>query len=236
MHLSIVIPAFNEEPRIGDTLRLANAYLSKQGYDAEIIVVDDGSTDRTAFVVQTLYPDVRVISYAQNRGKGYAVKTGMLAAAGDYRIFMDADGSTPISDIELFWPRFDDGADIVIGSRSLPQSQVIVRQHPFRENMGRMFNVLVKLLLIPGFIDTQCGFKGFTARSAQVVLSRQRLDGFSFDTELLYIAQRHGLRIDEVPVLWCNSPHSRVRMFADSARMFWDLFRIRVNGMAGKYR
>jgi dolichyl-phosphate beta-glucosyltransferase len=236
VHLSIVIPAYNEENRIGDTLRLAEAYLSKQGYDSEIIVVDDGSTDRTAALVQTLCPEVRVIAYERNRGKGYAVKTGMLAALGDYRVFMDADGSTPISDLDLLWPQFDAGADIVIGSRSLPHSRVLVRQHPLRENMGRMFNVLVKLFLMRDFIDTQCGFKGFTAKSAQTVFSRQRLDGFSFDAELLYIAQQHGLRIDEVPVLWCNSPQSRVRMFADSAWMIWDLLRIRVNAMAGRYR
>ncbi len=236
MHLSIIIPAYNEERRIGDTLRLTQEYLAKQSYEAEIIVVDDGSADRTAALVQTLCPEARVIDYGGNRGKGYAVKKGMLAATGEYRIFMDADGSTPIADLELVWPQFEAGADIVIGSRSLPDSRVQVRQHPLRQNMGRIFNRFVKLFLMRDFIDTQCGFKAFTARSADIVFPRQRLDGFSFDAELLYIAQRHGLRIDEVPVLWCNSPHSSVRMFKDSAAMFLDLLRIRVNGMAGRYR
>jgi dolichyl-phosphate beta-glucosyltransferase len=236
VRLSIVIPAYNEEKRIGLTLWQIDSYLAKQPYDSEIIVVDDGSADYTADYVCSGFPNVRVIAYGRNRGKGYAVKTGMLAASGDYRLFCDADGSTPITDLDLFWPHFDAGADIVIGSRSLPESCVIVRQHPIRENMGRIFNLFVKLLVVGDYIDTQCGFKGFTAKSAELLFARQRLERFSFDAEILYIARKHGLRVAEVPVQWCNSPHSRVGMVADPARMFWDLIHIRLHDLAGRYR
>lgn len=236
IRLSLVIPAYNEEQRIGDTLRLAQAYLSRQAYQSEIIVVDDGSQDRTAVLVQTVFPDVRVISYERNRGKGYAVKTGMLAATGEYRVFCDADGSTRIEEVGKFWPRFEAGADIVIGSRALPESDIQIRQHYLRESMGRMFNVLVKLLLREQFLDTQCGFKGFTAESARLLFPRQRLDRFTFDAELLYIARKHGLRVEETPVIWCNVPHSRVHLVWDSLRMFADLIRIRLNDFAGKYQ
>lgn len=236
IRLSLVIPAYNEEQRIGDTLRLAQTYLSRQAYPSEIIVVDDGSQDRTAALVQTVFPDVRVVSYQRNRGKGYAVKTGMLAATGEYRVFCDADGSTPIEEIDHLWPRFEGGADIVIGSRSLPESDIRVRQHYLRESLGRIFNVLVKLLLRERFVDTQCGFKGFTAKSARLLFPRQRLDRFSFDAELLYIARKHRLRVEEIPVRWCNVPHSRVHLVWDSLRMFSDLIRIRLHDVAGRYR
>lgn len=236
MRLSLIIPAYNEEERLGDTLTKTFAYFSAQSYDAEVIVVDDGSRDSTAALVRESFPQVHLISYRPNRGKGYAVKSGMLAASGEYRMFFDADGSTPIEEVEKLWPRFDAGADVVIGSRSLPESDVRVRQHFLREMMGRTFNFFVKTVLQEPFIDTQCGFKAFTARSVDIIFTRQRLDRFAFDTELLYIAAKHSLRIDEVPVLWRNSPRSRVRIVRDSARMFIELFRIRLNGSLGRYR
>lgn len=235
MHLSLIIPAYDEGKRVGETLRRAGAYLSGQDYDFEIIVVDDGSTDNTVAAVKAAFPDTRLIAYQPNQGKGHAVRTGMLAAEGDYRVFYDADGSTPIDELDKMWPRFDDGADVVIGSRSLPESDVQSRQHWVREYMGRTFNVFVKLLGLSDFIDTQCGFKGFTAKSAEVVFPRQKIDGFSFDAELLYIAAKHGLRIDEIPIRWVNSPASRVHPIADSFQMLRDLLVIRLNGLAGKY-
>lgn len=237
MRLSVIIPAYNEEKRIGQTLRDIEAYLARQEYDSEIIVVDDGSRDGTAALVRTAFPRVRLISYQPNHGKGHAVRTGIVAASGDYRLFCDADGSAAIDELDRMWPKFfESRADVVAGSRSLPKSDVQVRQHPIREQMGRIFNVFVRLLVLPGFVDTQCGFKVFTASSADLVFSRQRLDGFSFDTELLYIAKKHGLRIAQVPVRWRNSPHSRVNMVTDSSRMLLDLLKIRFCDLTGKYR
>jgi dolichyl-phosphate beta-glucosyltransferase len=197
--------------------------------------VDDGSVDNTADMVRAMFPDVKVIQYRQNRGKGYAVKTGMLAATGEFRLFSDADGSTPIEELEKMWVPFAQGADIVIGSRSLPDSDVQIRQHIVRETMGRTFNFFVQSLLGQSFIDTQCGFKGFTSNAAKTVFSRETIDGFSCDTEILYIAMKYGLKIAEIPVCWRNSPHSRVRIFSDSFWMFADLLRIRHNDLTGKY-
>jgi len=235
VRLSLVIPAYNEKKRIGGSLRRVAAYLGRQSYEFEVIVVDDGSTDGTASIVTASLPTARLISYTPNRGKGHAVKTGMLQAQGAYRMFYDADGSTPIEELEKLWPRFDDGADVVIGSRSLPESDVRVRQHWVREYMGRTFNVFVKLLVLRGFVDTQCGFKGFTAKSAEILFSRQTRNGFSFDAELLYIAKKHGQRIDEIPVRWLNSPASSVKTITDSLRMLRDLLVIRLNDLTGKY-
>jgi dolichyl-phosphate beta-glucosyltransferase len=233
--LSLIIPAYNEEKRIAITLDRIEVYLSRQDYGAEIIVVDDGSLDTTAELVKALYPKVNVISYTPNRGKGHAVKTGMLAATGDYRVFYDADGSTPIDELDRMWPCFEAGADIVIGSRSLPESDVQVRQHYIRESMGRTFNKFVKMILGLPFVDTQCGFKGFTARSSQILFPRQRRNRFSFDAELLYIARKHHLRVHELPVCWINSPHSRVKLLRDSFDMLRGIFRIRLNDLARKY-
>lgn len=233
--LSLVIPAYNEEGRIAVTLDRIEQYLSRQDYEAEIILVDDGSLDTTAEFVRALYPKVNVVSYKPNRGKGYAVKMGMLAATGDYRVFYDADGSTPIDELGNMWPCFDAGADVVIGSRSLPESDVQVRQHYIREGMGRTFNKVVKVLLGLSYIDTQCGFKGFTARSAQILFPRQQRNRFSFDAELLYIARKHHLRVQELPVCWMNSPHSRVKLLRDSFDMVRGILRIRLSDLARNY-
>lgn len=241
MHLSLVIPAYNEAERIGDTLEHVLAYLGNQDYEAEVLVIDDGSNDDTARVVAGCQSAARVrlrlVSLGRNRGKGFAVRAGTFdEAQGEYRVFYDADASTPVEELEKLWPRFEAGADIVIGSRSLPDSDVRVRQAWYRETMGRIFNRILRVLRITPFVDTQCGFKGFTARACEVVFPRQTIDGFSFDAELLYIAARHGLRIDEVPVVWRNSPRSRVSPLLDAGRMFLDLLAIRLNDLAGKYR
>jgi dolichyl-phosphate beta-glucosyltransferase len=232
----LVIPAYNEAGRIGKTLRDCLDYFGRQDYQFEVVVVDDGSRDGTGDLVRREFPNVRVISYTPNRGKGYAVKQGMLGAQGRFRLFYDADGSTPISEVDRVWGPFAEGAEVVIGSRSLPNSQVELRQNPLREFMGRTFNRLTRILLGERFIDTQCGFKAFTAESTSQVFSRQTLDRFCFDAELLYIARVRGLKIAEMPVRWINSPNSRVTLLADSARMFKDLFKIRLNAIRGKYR
>lgn len=235
MHFSVVIPAFNEAQRIGDTLRRASAYLSRQSYASEIIVVDDGSEDETCRVVEETCPNAELIAYRPNHGKGYAVKTGMASAKGAYRLMYDADASTPIEELEKAWARFEDGADVVIGSRSLPESDVQVRQSWTREHMGRMFNRFLRTFGLTRFVDTQCGFKIFTAQAAELAFPKLTIEGFSFDAEALYICARHSLRIDEVPVKWLNSPHSRVNMVTDSLRMLADIVKIRLSAWRGKY-
>ena len=235
MHLSLVIPAYNEAQRIGPTLEQTRDYLARQGYDAEIIVVDDGSRDNTAAVVGA-FGSVKLVRLDRNRGKGAAVRRGMLKEArGAYRFYYDADASTPIEELEACWPRFDAGIDIVIGSRAHAASRIERRQAWYRERMGRVYNLFLRGLGLTQFLDTQCGFKGFTAQAAEACFSRQMLDGFSFDAELLYIAAMHGLRVDEIPVRWRNSPKSRVNPLTDSTRMFLDLLRVRANAAAGRY-
>jgi len=236
VRLSLVIPAYNEAGRIGKTLRDCLDYFARQDYDFEIIVVDDGSRDGTSDLVRREFPNVRLISYAPNRGKGYAVKQGMLAATGKYRLFYDADGSTPISEADKLWRPLADGADVVIGSRSSPGSHVELHQRPLREFMGRTFNRLTHILLGERFIDTQCGFKAFTAESTTQIFPRQTLDRFCFDAELLYIAGAQNLKIAEIPVRWINSPNSRVTLVADSAQMLKDLLKTRFNAIRNKYK
>lgn len=157
-------------------------------------------------------------------------------ATGDYRVFYDADGSTPIEELEKLWPRFDDGADIVIGSRALPGSDIVVRQAWYRESLGRTYNMLLRWIGLTQFRDTQCGFKGFTRQACEIVFPRQTVSRFGFDVEILYIARKHGLRIDEIPIRWINSPESRVHPLSDSARMAFDMLSIRVKDVAGKYK
>lgn len=240
-YLSLVIPAYNEELRLGDTLTRVLAYLATQAYTAEVVVVDDGSTDRTVGVAQGFVREgaavpVRVVVQGQNLGKGAAVRTGMAEAArGQYRVFYDADGSTPIEELECLWPCFEAGADVVIGSRALPGAEIVQHQRPYREAMGRANNLLLRALGITRFRDTQCGFKGFTAAACAVVFPRQTIERFSFDAELLYIAVKHGLRVAEVPVRWKNSPDSRVNPLTDATRMVLDLLTIRAKDFAGRY-
>ena len=235
VRLSIVIPAYNEARRIGPTLIGIHAYLVKQAYAAEVIVVDDGSSDKTADFVRSEFPAVRVISYAENCGKGHAVRTGMLAAAGEARLFFDADGSTPIEELEKALPLVDAGADIVIGSRQMQGANVLLHQQWLREHVGRLFNVALLALGLTRMRDTQCGFKMFTARAAEICFGRQTMERFTFDVELLCIAAHHHLRVEEVPVRWTNSPDTRVRMLRDAVPTMRDLFAIRANLRNGVY-
>ncbi|MBI1317592.1 MAG: glycosyltransferase [Candidatus Hydrogenedens sp.] len=236
MRLSLVIPAFNEAQRLPGTLRLVREYLSRQDYESEVIVVEDGSKDGTAEAARA-FDGVRVVQMPVNRGKGAAVREGMWKAArGDFRVYYDADASTPIEMLERLWPCFEAGADIVIGSRALSDSDVAVRQVWYRQEMGRMNNRLLRLLGLTPFPDTQCGFKGFTAAACEAVFPRQTIERFSFDAELLYIAALRGLRIDEVPVRWENSPDTRVHPLRDASRMVLDALVIRMRAWRGAYR
>lgn len=234
--LSLIIPAFNEASRVGQTLAVCFEYFAAQSYKYEVIVVDDGSTDGTSDVVREQFPTVKLIRYSENRGKGYAVKAGMAEAEGDYRLFYDADGSTPITEMSKVWPMIEEGADIVIGSRALPGSEVAVRQPWYRQNMGRVYNVLLRILRLTRFPDTQCGFKVMSRASAASIMPLITRDGFGMDCELLAIAQLQGYRIEQVPVRWLNSEDSRVRIVRDSLDMIREVLIVRWNLIAGKYR
>jgi len=230
------VPAYNEENRLGSTLERITEYLGQQDYTSEIVVVDDGSQDRTSEVAKAVSPDILVIRNEPNRGKGYSVKRGMLAAHGDFRLFSDADLSTPIEEVEKFWPFFDQGYDVVIASRALPGSQVEIHQNWFREMCGRAFNKVVKTIAMAQFSDTQCGFKAFTAKASEMLFSRQTISGWVFDTEILFIGRKHKLKMIDVPIVWRNSPNSRLNMARDSAKIFWELLSVRWKNLQGKYR
>lgn len=224
--LSIIIPAYNEEPRIEKSLKSANAYLEKMDKPYEIIVVDDGSSDKTSDVASGM-GFAKVIKQPRNMGKGAAVRTGMLSAEGDIRIFTDADFSTPIYEIDKVINVINSGADICIGSRAINPDMIKEHQPFYREYMGKVFNKFVQMLLIKGIKDTQCGFKGFTADSANRLFSQSKIDGFSFDVEILYLAKKLNLRVEQVPVEWYNDDRSKVNPIVDSTRMLLDLFNIK---------
>jgi dolichyl-phosphate beta-glucosyltransferase len=237
MYLSVIIPAYNEEQRIGNTLRAIHAYLQQQPYSAEIIVVDDGSQDGTASLVRAYdtTPPIYMLQNDRNRGKGFSVRQGFLHARGEYLLFSDADLSTPIEEVETLLAALYESCDIAIGSRALPGSRVEVHQPWYRENMGRLFNLFVQALAVPGIHDTQCGFKCFGREAARAICQRMTTERFGFDVEMLYLARRLGYRVREVPVVWRNSPQSRVRVWRDSICMITELLRIRWNSVRGRY-
>ncbi|MDI6698866.1 MAG: glycosyltransferase family 2 protein [Candidatus Saccharicenans sp.] len=230
IYLTVVVPAYNEEKRIGFSLFRIKDYLQSRHLSAEIILVDDGSTDRTAEVALEImedYPDFRVITLPLNRGKGAAVRAGMLQARGELVLFTDADLSTPIEELEKFLPLIREGYDLVIGCRALPESIIKERQSWLREHLGKCFNLLVRLLVMRGFRDTQCGFKLFRKEAAREIFFRLETEGFAFDVEVLLLARRLGYRIAQLPVVWINHPQSRVRLFRTSLSMLVELLKIR---------
>ena len=236
--LSIVVPAFNEEARLGPTLREYVGYCRRTGRRAELIVVDDGSLDRTSAVVNTLeseFSELRLIRLAENRGKGHAVRSGVVNAQGKLVLFADADGATPLEEVERLEKAIAGGADVAIGSRALQDARVKVNARLYRRVIGRIFHGLVETLTVPGVKDTQCGFKLFRGEVAHDLFSRMRIRGFSFDVEVLMMAQRRGYRIAEVPVNWTHQPGSKVNLVTDSARMLRDLFVIRGRYLSGQY-
>ena len=229
LRLSVVIPAYNEEKRLPQSLETVLGFLKKQSYGSEIIVSDDGSQDRTVALAKELLKDFphQVLVTPQNRGKGHAVRQGMLAATGAYVLFTDADLSTPIEEVARLLAHLEKDQDVVIGSRALPGSQVEIHQNFLRETMGKVFNLVAQLWAFKGVHDSQCGFKCFRREAAQKLFSLQKLDGFSFDVEIVYLAQKLGLRLLELPVIWRNSAQSRVQVLRDPLVMFWDVLRIR---------
>jgi dolichyl-phosphate beta-glucosyltransferase len=233
--LSVVIPAYNEAARLSATLGRVREWLAGAGLRHEIVVVDDGSTDATAEIARGAAGDsLLLLRHAPNRGKGYAVRRGMLAATGTRRLMTDADLSTPIEELPKLAAELDRGFDVAIGSRAVAGATIKVHQPVYREAMGRAFNVLVQLLLLPGLHDTQCGFKLFSARAAQEAFEACRLNGFSFDVESLYVVRHRGMRIAEVPVVWSNDAATRVSLGGGSAA-FADLLRIRFRAVRGFY-
>lgn len=227
--ISIIIPAFNEALRLPATLDRIERYLSTASITAEVIVVDDGSRDGTADVVRRRvgqWPQLKLLAAERNGGKGAAVRLGMAAAHGRYRIFSDADLSVPIDDVEKLLRALRGGAGVAIASRGLRQSQVELHQPWYRETMGKIFNVLVRIFVFGGVHDTQCGFKAFTAEVADRVFPVLQTRGFGFDVEVLYRARKAGYRIEEIPTRWINSPQSRVHPIRHSTAMFLELLAI----------
>jgi glycosyltransferase involved in cell wall biosynthesis len=234
-HLSVVIPAFNEAERLPQTLARVRAFLDARGAPYEIVVADDGSQDATAERARAAGgPGLIVTRSVHNRGKGDAVRRGMLLATGARRLMTDADLSTPIEELARLEDALDAGHDVAIGSRAVQGARIEVRQGGFREGAGRLFNWLVRLLALPGVHDTQCGFKLFSAQAATTAFERARLDGFGFDVEALFLARRAGLRIAEIPVVWRNDAATRVSLLKGAAG-FLDVVRVRWNAWMGRY-
>lgn len=236
IHLSVIIPAHNEEQRLPATLDRILGHLGGQPYAWDVWVVDSGSTDRTAAIAEAFsatHPQVHLVRESRP-GKGLAVRRGMLAASGRYRFICDADLSMPIEQVDRFLPPALVGVDVAIGSREV-EGAVRYNEPLHRHLIGRIFNNLVRILTVPGIQDTQCGFKCLTARASEDLFQRIKLEGWTFDVELLYVAQRRGYAIAEVPIDWIHFSGSRVHVLSDSVAMFLDLFRIRYNGLKGVY-
>jgi glycosyltransferase involved in cell wall biosynthesis len=235
---SLIIPAYNESGRIRPTLDAILRYIEEQKWDVEVLVVNDGSRDDTAEVVRAYgqaHSQVRLIENPGNRGKGFSVRNGMLHARGDICLFSDADLSSPITEAPKLFDAITQGADIAIGSRWLRSELQTERQPLYRQAFGRIFNLLLRVILGLRFKDTQCGFKAFRGEAAQRIFPLQRIERWGFDPEILFLAQRMGLRVAEVPVLWAHSEGTRMQYFRDGLRMFGDVMRIRWNALTGAY-
>jgi dolichyl-phosphate beta-glucosyltransferase len=239
MYLSVIIPAYNEQDRLPKTLKEIDKYLKSQKYDYEIIVVNDGSKDRTADVVREAMNEIKnikLIDNKQNRGKGFVTRQGMLEAEGEYRLFTDADNSTPIEQIENLLPFFKDGYDIVIGSRDIKGAKIENPQPLYRRILGELFGIITSIIVgLWGIKDTQCGFKVLSKKAAMDILPRCRIDRFAFDPEILKIGKNLGYKIKEVPIVWINDPNSKVK-FKSMIKMGIDLLKIRWNLITGKYK
>ena len=233
MEISIVIPAYNEANRLPDTLEKIVIYLREKKVSFELIAVDDGSKDNTAEIVlqaSKKYPEIRLLRNVRNYGKGYAVRKGVLEARGKYILFTDGDLSTPITELSGLWHAIrEEGFDVAIGSRSLPEAQILVRQPWYRGIFGQFYPSFVHLLVMNDFLDTQCGFKLFRREAALRLFSSLKTKGFSFDVEILLRAKNSGYRIKEIPVIWSNSRESKVVLWRDPFRMLKELILIKIN-------
>jgi dolichyl-phosphate beta-glucosyltransferase len=234
--LSIIIPAHNEELRLPRTLRQVFAFLENQVYSAEVIVVENGSSDRTLEIAHEFSSDYSnlIVIHEERAGKGNAVRCGALEARGEYRFICDADLSMPIVELEKFLPPILNDFDVAIASREAPGA-VRYNEPSYRHWGGRAINLVIRLLILPGLNDTQCGFKCFRAAAAEKLFRQQKLMGWSFDIELLYLARKKRMNIKEIPVQWYFDPDSKVRAVRDALRMIEDIFRIRIDALRGRY-
>jgi dolichyl-phosphate beta-glucosyltransferase len=235
MKLSIIIPAYNEEKRIKETLKKIINYLNKKKTIYEIILVDDCSTDRTIEISKKINKNIIILKNKNNMGKGYCVKKGIQYAKNELILFTDADLATPIEEIDNMIDLINKDNDIIIASRSHPKSKIIVKQSLIRQFMGNIFPFLVKLLLIKNISDTQCGFKLFKKKVAKEIIKYQTINRFSFDVELLFIAKKKGYKIKEVPVFWIDKKGSKLKLIKDSSKMFLDLIKIKYNSYNKRY-
>ncbi len=235
---SVIIPAYNESQRLAASLDKIIGFFDEKQWKAEILVVNDGSRDNTAEIARqyaNLHPQVRLIENPGNRGKGYTVRNGMMHATGDVLLFTDADLSTPIAECQKLFAAIQAGADVVFGSRWL-QAELQTERQPFhRQVFGRIFNLLLRIILGLKFKDTQCGFKAFTRKAAQMLFPRQRIERWGFDPELLFLAQKYGFNVKEVPVEWAHDDRSKINPVVDGFKMFMELLRIRWAYTTGKY-
>jgi dolichyl-phosphate beta-glucosyltransferase len=237
--LSVIIPAYNEEQRLPATLESVHGFLAARSKTYEIIVVDDGSHDRTVDIVDAFaaqHTEVRVLSYQPNQGKGHALKTGIMAAKGDLLLIDDADGSSPIEEVERLEAGIANGADIAIGSRAKPDPSRKVEALAHRKFIGNTFNAIVQRLLLPGIYDTQCGFKLFKASVGKDIFSVSQVSGYGFDVEILYIARLRGYKTEEVAINWHNVSGSKVNVLVDSPKMLMDVIAIALRSVFGRYR
>jgi glycosyltransferase involved in cell wall biosynthesis len=237
-HLSIVIPAFNESARIPATLQEVVHTIRECGWDAEVIVVNDGSTDATAEVVREFArsaPEIRLLENPGNRGKGYSVRSGMLQALGEIVMFTDADMSAPMDEAERLFSAIEKGADIAIGSRWLEKGRQTHKQPLYRQFFGRCFNAVTRGVMGLHFADTQCGFKAFTRAAAQTVFQLQTIERWGFDPEILFIALKCGYRVQEVAVSWGHDERSRMSYLKDGIKMLEEVAIIRWNALLGRY-
>ena len=238
-HLSIVIPAFNEGKRISRTLETLQKFLERQGWKTEVIVVNDGSSDDTAAVVESYrarWNGLQLLDNGGNRGKGFSVRNGALVAQGDVILFTDADLSSPITEAsKLIDPILDGHCDVAFGSRAIDRSLIGVHQSPFRETSGRIFNLFVQGLTGLAFKDTQCGFKAFTARAAQTLFPRQKIERWGFDPELLFLARKFGLPVREIAVEWAHDDRSKISYLKDGLHMGVETLKVRWYSLTGQY-
>ena len=237
IELSIIVPSYNEELRLPASLDRLAAYVGKSGRCTEVLVVDDGSKDKTAAVAAAYanrIVNLRVLKNGENRGKGYSVRHGMLEAKGEVVLFTDADLSAPIEEADKLLAAMGE-YDVAIGSRAMDRSLIKVHESAFREFAGIVFNRIVRIVLRLPFVDTQCGFKAFRRERCWIIFAQQRIKRFGFDPELLYLARHHGLKSVEIPVRWSHSPATKINMMRDSIQMFVDVFTIRWNALRGCY-
>lgn len=238
VYLSVVIPAYNEAKRIGKTLEAVDAYLDKQDYTSEVVVVIDGASDNTAAVVNGLknrFERIVLVDRKQNRGKGYTVREGMLKASGQIRLFTDADNSTSIDQVANLLPYFKEDFDVVIGNRDMKGSNIAVPQVWYKELAGKLGNVVIQIVAVPGVSDTQCGFKAFSAKAAEEVFTRAVIDRWGFDVEALALARKFKFKIKQVPVTWINDPESHVKL-SSYLQVFKETFQVRWGLLTGRYK